>query len=50
LSLLLSGIQLYAFLGVFIVFGLILFVPTRGSLRAPEELEADAYENGRTAP
>jgi hypothetical protein len=22
-------------------------VPTRGSLRAPEELEADAYENGR---
>jgi UDP-GlcNAc:undecaprenyl-phosphate GlcNAc-1-phosphate transferase len=48
LSLLLSGInQLYAFLGVFIVFGLILFVPTRGSLRAPEELEADAYENGR---
>ena len=47
LSLLLSGInQLYAFLGVFIVFGLILFVPTRGSLRAPEELEADAYANG----
>ena len=46
LTLLLTGInQLYAFLGVFIVFGLILFVPTRGSLRA-EELEADAYENG----
>ena len=46
LSLLLSGInQLYAFVGVFIVFGLILFVPARGSLRA-EELEADAYENG----
>ena len=46
LSLLLSGVnQLYAFIGVFIAFGLILFVPTRGSLRA-EELEADAYENG----
>jgi UDP-GlcNAc:undecaprenyl-phosphate/decaprenyl-phosphate GlcNAc-1-phosphate transferase len=46
LSLLLSGVnQLYAFVGVFIVFGLILFVPARGSLRA-DELEADAYENG----
>jgi UDP-GlcNAc:undecaprenyl-phosphate/decaprenyl-phosphate GlcNAc-1-phosphate transferase len=50
LSLLLSGInQLYAFLGVFIVFGLILFVPARGSLRTPEELEADAYQNGSGA-
>jgi UDP-GlcNAc:undecaprenyl-phosphate GlcNAc-1-phosphate transferase len=47
LSLLLSGInQLYAFLGVFIVFGLILFLPTRGSFGPPDELEADAYENG----
>jgi UDP-GlcNAc:undecaprenyl-phosphate/decaprenyl-phosphate GlcNAc-1-phosphate transferase len=46
LALLLSGAnQLYAFVGVFLVFGLVLFVPTRGSLRA-EELEADAYENG----
>ena len=32
LSLLLSGVtQLYAFLGVFIAFGLVLFLPTRGS-------------------
>ena len=47
LSLLLSGInQLYAFLGVFIAFGLILFLPTRGSFGTPDELEADAYENG----
>ena len=46
LSLLLSGVnQLYAFAGVFILFGLILFVPARGSIRA-DELEADAYENG----
>jgi UDP-GlcNAc:undecaprenyl-phosphate GlcNAc-1-phosphate transferase len=46
LALLLSGInQLYAFLGVFIVFGVALFVPTRGTLTA-EELEADAYEPG----
>jgi len=46
LALFLSGIsQLYAFLGVFLVFGLVLFVPTRGSLRA-EELEAESYEDG----
>jgi UDP-GlcNAc:undecaprenyl-phosphate/decaprenyl-phosphate GlcNAc-1-phosphate transferase len=51
LALLLSGInQLYAFLGVFIVFGLILFLPTRGSFRTPDELEADAYENGEDSP
>jgi UDP-GlcNAc:undecaprenyl-phosphate GlcNAc-1-phosphate transferase len=36
--------QLYAFLGVFIVSGLILFAPTRGAFRRPEELEAAAYE------
>jgi UDP-GlcNAc:undecaprenyl-phosphate GlcNAc-1-phosphate transferase len=36
--------QLYAFLGVFIVSGLILFGPTRGAFRRPEELEAEAYE------
>jgi UDP-GlcNAc:undecaprenyl-phosphate GlcNAc-1-phosphate transferase len=50
LALLLSGInQLYAFLGVFIVFGLILFLPTRGSFGTPDELEADAYQNGDAA-
>ena len=44
LALLLSGAnQLYAFIGVFLTFGLVLFVPTRGSLRA-DELEAEAYE------
>ena len=46
LALLLSGInQLYAFVGVFVVLGLALFVPTRGSLTA-DELEADAYDPG----
>ena len=45
LALLVSEItQLYAFLGVFIVSGLILFAPTRGAFRRPEELEAAAYE------
>ncbi len=45
LSLALSGVdQLYAFLGVFLASGLVLFIPTRGALRRPEELEADAYE------
>ncbi len=38
--------QLYAFLGVFVVSGLILFGPTRGAFRRPEELEAEAYDNG----
>jgi UDP-GlcNAc:undecaprenyl-phosphate GlcNAc-1-phosphate transferase len=48
LALLLSGInQLYAFAGVFVVFGLVLFVPTRGSLRV-EELEAEAYDSAVT--
>jgi UDP-GlcNAc:undecaprenyl-phosphate GlcNAc-1-phosphate transferase len=47
LALLLSGTtQLYAFIGVFLAFGLALFVPTRGTLRAAAELEANAYENG----
>ena len=36
--------QLYAFLGVFVAFGLVLFIPTRGALRRPDELEADSYE------
>jgi len=45
LALVLSGVdQLYAFLGIFLIFGLILFIPTRGALGRPEELEADAYE------
>ena len=44
LALVLSGAtQLYAFLGVFIASGLVLFVPTRWSLR-PVELEAETYE------
>ena len=37
--------QLYAFLGVFIVSGLVLFGPTRGAFDRPEELEAESYEN-----
>ena len=45
LSLLLSGVtQLYAFVGVFIAFGVVLYLPTRGDLGRPDELEADAYE------
>ena len=45
LGLLLSGVtQLYAFVGVFIAFGLVLFVPTRG--RFLEDLEAESYLNG----
>ena len=45
LSLLLSGVtQLYAFLGIFVAFGLVLFLPTRGDFDRPDELEADAYE------
>ena len=45
LSLLLSGVtQLYAFLGVFLAFGLVLFLPVRGDFRRPEEPEAEAYE------
>ena len=44
-ALLLSEVtQLYAFLGVFLVSGLILFGPTRGAFRRPEELEAESYE------
>ena len=45
MALLLSGVdQLYAFVGVFVASGLVLFIPTRGALRRPEELEADSYE------
>ena len=36
--------QLYAFLGVFVAFGLVLFLPTRGDFDRPDELEAEAYE------
>ena len=47
LALLLSEVtQLYAFLGVFVLSGLVLFGPTRGAFRRPEELDATSYENG----
>jgi UDP-GlcNAc:undecaprenyl-phosphate GlcNAc-1-phosphate transferase len=50
LALLLSGVtQLYAFLGVFVAFGLVLFLPTRGDLYRPDELEAEEYEPGHVA-
>jgi UDP-GlcNAc:undecaprenyl-phosphate/decaprenyl-phosphate GlcNAc-1-phosphate transferase len=45
LGMLLSGVnQLYAFLGVFVAFGLVLFVPTRG--RFLQDLRAHSYLNG----
>ena len=45
LALVLSGVdQLYAFLAIFLAFGLVLFIPTRGTFGRPEELEADTYE------
>ena len=40
-----ASTQLYAFLGVFLAFGLVLFIPTRGAFRRPEELEADVYDD-----
>ena len=50
LSMLLSGVtQLYAFLGVFVAFGLVLFLPTRGDFDRPDELEAEAYETAAPA-
>ena len=50
LAMLLTGLtQFYAFLGVFIVSGLILFAPTRGAFDRPEELDAAAYEASETA-
>jgi UDP-GlcNAc:undecaprenyl-phosphate GlcNAc-1-phosphate transferase len=50
LALLLSEVtQLYAFLGVFVLSGLILIGPTRGAFHRPEELEATSYENGEGA-
>ena len=42
--------QLYAFLGVFVASGLVLFLPTRGGFRRPDELEAESYEPARPAP
>lgn len=51
LALLLSGVnQLYAFLAIFLVFGLVLFIPTRGSFARPEELEADTYRSDERTP
>ena len=45
LALVLSGVdQLYAFLAIFLAFGLVLFIPTRGVIGRPEELEAETYE------
>jgi UDP-GlcNAc:undecaprenyl-phosphate GlcNAc-1-phosphate transferase len=45
LALLLTGAtQLYAFMGVFVASGLVLFLPTRGDFGRPDELEAEAYE------
>ena len=46
LSLLLSEVtQVYAFLGVFVLSGLVLFAPTRGAFRRPEGLDASSYDN-----
>ena len=45
LALILTGAsQLYAFMAVFIVSGLVLFLPIRGDFGRPDELEAEAYE------
>jgi len=45
LALLVSEVtQAYAFISVFILSGLILFGPTRGTFFRPEELEAESYE------
>jgi len=45
LALILTGAsQLYAFLGVFVASGLVLFLPTRGDFGRPDDLEAEAYE------
>ena len=55
LALLLSGVtQLYAFLGVFVAFGLILFLPTRGGFRPSRRargrlLRAGVPRGGRSA-
>ena len=51
LALILTGAsQLYAFLGVFIASGLVLFLPTRGGFGRPDDLEAESYEQEPTLP
>ncbi len=51
IALILSEVsQLYAFLGIFVVSGLILIGPTRGAFRRPAELEAEAYEASLDEP
>jgi UDP-GlcNAc:undecaprenyl-phosphate GlcNAc-1-phosphate transferase len=51
LALILTGAtQLYAFLGVFVASGLVLFLPTRGGFRRPDELEAEWYEPDESPP
>ena len=51
LALILTGAtQLYAFLGVFVASGLVLFLPTRGGFRRPDELEAESYEPATAEP
>ncbi len=51
LALILTGVsQLYAFLGVFIASGLVLFLPTRGDFGRPDELEAESYEPDDLTP
>ena len=48
LALVLSGVdQLYAFAGVFLAFGLVLFIPTRGSLRPPRGARGRHLRAGR---
>ena len=42
--------QAYAFISLFILAGLILFGPTRGAFDRPDELEADAYDDGDVSP
>ena len=50
LALILTGVsQLYAFLVVFIVSGLVLFLPIRGDFGRPDELEAETYEPNGSA-
>jgi UDP-GlcNAc:undecaprenyl-phosphate GlcNAc-1-phosphate transferase len=50
LALLVSEVtQAYAFISVFILSGLILFGPTRGTFVRPEELEAESYETNSRA-
>ncbi len=45
-----GGTPLYAFLGVFLAFGVVLFIPTRGVFRRPEELDATTYDDRPETP